>query len=341
MKRFACVCMGILLSAGIFAFAACGEGGSAGSDKDAPLSGLPAEGTQDTGGTPSGKEPAASPLAALDKIEIGKAFGNTEESGWSFALTAAGNSNYSYDFKWTSEISGREKFYSALALGMSVDDTLGMRSAGQGALGVDLFGGGNAGLDFTYTGPKSDSEPLVKSYSAGFKHDGDLIFYAGADGTERQASISELLQKADDLSDATLRHIIAAVRTIPDNVQKGLSLRLAVEKLIDLGFSFTIDDSDGLTITLVAEKAFFTELINDMLFEFLPEDWLPYIPRADLGYRSTDFAIALAFDKNGLYREYSVSGDLSLELSLEVRDLFKCESRFTFGSMLSVSADNG
>lgn len=334
MKKFACVFMGILLSAGIFVFAACGNG-SGGSPGGGAVQGLP-EGTQETG-----KEPADSPLAVLDNIETDKTFGDAEESGWSFALTAAGTSDYSYDFKWTSHISGREKFYSALALGMSVDDTFGMRSAGSGELGVELFGGGNAGLNFTYVGPESDSEPIVKSYGADFTHDGDLILYTGGDGTERQTSVGELAQTADDYSDETLRHIIAAVRTIPDNVKNGLSLRLAVEKLIDLGFGFTIDDSDGLKITLVAERAFFTELINDMLFEFLPEDWLPYIPRADFGYRTTDFAITLALDQNGLFREYSVSCNLSLELSLDVPDLFKCESGFAFESAFSLSADNG
>lgn len=355
MKRFAYVCMGIMMSASVFALAACGNGytavqdGSESFDSTPPAYVLPEDNGQkeddahveDKTPPAQEKEPAVSPLAALDKIEIAEAFGNTEESGWSFALTAAGDSGYSHNFKWTSKISGREKFYSELGIGVSIDDTFGMRSAGQGALGVELFGGGNAGLDLKCTVPKSDSDPWVKSFKAGFRHDGDLVLYVDSDGTEHSVTIGEIYNKINDTADGSLKSIIGAAETIPDNVKKGLSLRLSVEKLIDLGFSFEIDDSDGLKITLTAEQAFCNVLLNDLLLEFLPDDWVPYIPRADFGYSSTDFVITLAFDANGLFKEYSVYSDVALSLSLEVPALFKCESGIAFKSGFSISAAYG
>lgn len=346
MKKFLCLCMGILMSASVFAFAACGQSampatpagespslGTDGTDASGNAPSLPQDGGQNV--------PEASPLAALDSIEISRAFGDTGESGWSFALSSAGTTGATSSFKWISEISGREKFYSELGFEAGLDDKFGLRK-GDGATGVDLFGGGNASLALKYTGPKSDSEPLEKTLNAGFEHDGEFILYAGADGEEKQVTLGEIKEKLNTLTqNEALAQIAEAALTVPEGVKKGLSLRLSVEKLTELGFTVEIDDSDGLAVKLIAEKAFFTYLLNDLLEEFLPEDWLPYIPRADFGYKSTDFVIALSFDGNGLFREYSVSGDISLELSLEVRDLFKCESGFTFKSAFSVCADYG
>lgn len=351
MKKSVCIFLGITLALCAFAFAACGPDGKTTTPPEEsrslsetenninPNPPKDAETLPESGTEPDA--PAVSPLAALDKIEISQAFGDTTAEGWSFALRSAGSADAAGSFRWTSQVSGREKFYSELGAGVSLDDTFGIRSGGN-ASGIDLFGGGNATLALRYTDPKPDFELNEKTFTAGFKHDGGLILYTDADGTEKQVTLGEIKEKLNVLTgNATLKRISEAVETVPENVKKGLSLRLAVEKLIDLGFTFEIDDGDGLTIKLIAKRAFFTDLLNDLLEEFLPEDWLPYIPRADFGYKSTDFEITLAFDGNGLFSEYSISGDIALELSLEVRNLFKCESGFTFESGFSISADCG
>lgn len=349
MKKFACVCLGILMSLGAFAFAACGENQNAAESCDdsrsqpaAPSVNGKEQFEDAESGYPSVRaDDKVSPLAALDKIEIADAFGDSDSKDWSFALRATGNADYSYDLKWTSEITDSEKFYIGLSAGANIDDTFGIRSAKDGE-GIDLFGGGKAGVDIGYTAPKSDSEPRSKSFDVGFRHDGDLILYTDTDGTEKSITVSALSDKANaEFTDRAMQEIAGAVMSIPEDVKKGLSLRLAVENLIELGFTAEIDDSQGLTVRLVATHGFFTGLLNDMLEELLPEDLLTYIPRADFGYSSTDFEITLAFDESGLFKEYSFSSDAVLSFSLEVRRLFVCESHLKFGCGMSVEAYYG
>ncbi len=358
MKRLACVLLATVLAAGVSLLSACGEqenplGGDAQTTETqtAPLPSVPSEeevGKQEPEEQPEVTEPEEqpeeqiSPLALLESVSLETAFGDTAEPSWSYALQIAGALSAEYSFRWTSEISGREKFYAGLAAEASISDTLGVRASDANPLGFDLFGGGAAGLAFTYTGPGSDSEPVEKNFEAGIRHDGDLVWYAREGEAEKNidiSTISEYLSEAAQLE--VYAGIMEAVETIPAELEKGLSLRVGVEKLIDLGFTVEIDDTAGLTVRIVAEKGFFTDLLNDALEEFLPADWLKYIPRADFRYTSTDFDITIAFDENGLFKEYTVKNDVQLGISLEVRGLFLCESTMGTGGTFSVTAYSG
>ncbi len=340
MKKAICFLTCLVLATGIVSLSACDfESGADTSGGSSP--GITADGDSDPaaetdkdGETEQEDLPKISPLAALDKIEVSKAFGD----GGSFAMRAEGNTEYSHNFKWTSEVTETERFYSELGLKATLGDELGIRKTEAG--GAELFGGGNAGLDIEYIGPKSDSEPYNKTFETGFKHDGDFIVYAGSDGEEHSVNISELIKKSGEvLTDKTVARIAEAVETVPENLKKGMTLRFSVEKLLELGFKAEIDQTDGLAVRIVADRGFFNGLLNDMLEEFLPEKWLGYIPRADFGYETTDFDIKLAFDKNGLFKEYAFSSDCKLTLSLEVRGLFLCESAIRLGGGMSVRAE--
>lgn len=282
--------------------------------------------------------PVISPLAILDTVDVADAFGDREAEGWSFALKAAGDLSASYGFRFDSEITDEEKVNLLCSAGVGLDDLFGVRNA-ENALGFELFGGGNANLSFIYRGPKSDSAPVEKSYDVGFRHDGDFVWYAGEGESETKTSLEDLKAQLEDaMMTETLQEMEQAFLTIPEELQKGMSLRFAVEKLIDLGFTLQIDDTDGLAISLRANAGFYTDLLNDMLEEFLPAKWLNYLPRADFGYERTVFDITLAFDANGIFREYSMSSDVALTASLEVRHLFYTESTVRAGGNFAITA---
>lgn len=285
--------------------------------------------------------PYISPLAALDGVNVASAFPGAREDG-GFALRAAGSTEYFCDFKWTSEISGKEKFYSGLGLGLSLDDVIGLRPSSDGSEGITLYGGGSAGFSLDFVGPQSDSEPYSKSFEAGFKHDGGLIVFAGENGAEEQVLLPQIKDElAKTAGSGVLEGIAQAVETIPENLKKGASFRFAVEKLIDLGFAAEIDDSDGLTVHLVAGHAFYTGLLNDLVEEIMPAEWAEYIPTLDISYTSCDFEITVAFGADGLFKEYSFTSDSSLSLSLEIPRLFRCESGVQLSGGMSVSAYYG
>lgn len=285
-------------------------------------------------------DPVISPLAFLDNIDVATAFGDREAEGWSFAMRANGDVNASCLFSLTSEISDEEKLNIECGVGLGLEDLFGIRSADENALGVELFGGGNANMSLKYRGPKEDSDELSKDLNVDFRHDGDLIWYAGERQPETAISFAELTEKIDDAAMAeTLRRMENAFAMIPQELSKGVSLRFAVEKLIDLGFTLEVDDTDGVAISLKANAGFYTDLFNDMLEELIPSEWLKYLPRADLRYDKTVFDIELSFDDRGIFREYSMSSDVAMTASLEVRGLFLSESSLKVGGGLSISAN--
>lgn len=75
-----------------------------------------------------------------------------------------------------------------------------------------------------------------------------------------------------------------------------------------------------------------------MLEEFLPTKLLNYLPRADFEYERTVFNINLAFDANGIFREYSMSSDVALTTSLNVRHIFYSESTVQMGGSFAITA---
>ncbi len=355
--------VGLVLALGLFAFTGCtakfsnGEGiadlGPAAEDVHDKNSSEQGdnfyEETSSRGETPqgegegvaSGKTPMASPLALLDTVDVSSAFGE-ETDGWSFVIDASGDLNASYGLSLTSEVSGKEKLNIAFGAGLGLEDLFGLRSDLDNALGFGLYGGGSANLFLQYRGPHADSEPVRKDFSVGFRHDGDLIWYAGEGESEREISLSGLKERAEALAmTKTFDRMKAAFAVIPEELGKGVSLRLAVEKLIALGFTAEIDDTEGVSISLKANAGFYTDLINDLLEEFLPAEWLDYLPRLDFGYERTLFNIKLAFDERGIFREYSMSSDVSLTASLEVRNLFICESNIMAEGGLSFTAHHG
>ena len=348
MKKLG-ISIGLALTFGLFAFAGCGpfapsKSGDPSADEGNVQGGPQQEdpGEDVRPGDPEETGPVVSPLALLDNFDVSTAFGDSEAEGWSFALCAAGDLAASYGFHLTSEVSGNEKLNAELTAGIGLEDIIGIRSSEQNALGIDLFGGGKASLTLKAQGPKADSEPVSKSFDVGFRHDGDLIWYTGEGEEEAKTSLSELKDKIENAAmTETFKRMEDAFSTIPEEISKGLTLRLAVEKLIGLGFTVSIDDTNGIAISIVADEGFYTDLINDLIESFIPSEWLQYLPRVDLRYEKTVFDIELAFDESGLFKEYSMYSDVSLTASLEVRNLFLCESSVKVGGGLSFTAYSG
>lgn len=250
--------------------------------------------------------------------------------------------NASYGFRLTSEISDEDKLNFECGLGIGLDDIFGIRSKEENTLGVELFGGGKVSLLLNYRGPSKDSEPLQKNFNVGFRHDGDIVWYAGEGESETRISLDEVKEKIETAAMvAASDRMEEAFSVIPEELEKGVSLRFAVEKLMDLGFTVSIDDSDGIAIMLTANEGFYTDLLNDMLEKLIPAKWLNYLPRTDFGYERTVFDIRLAFGENGLFREYSMRSDVALTASLEVRKLFSSESTMKVGGGFSFTAQCG
>lgn len=345
MKKLG-VSIGLALAFGLFTFAGCGSavpstGGTEPPVGEDNVSGN-VQGDPENGGSQNETDPLVSPLAVLDTVDVSAAFGAGEAEGWSFALCAAGDLNASYGFLLTSQVSGKEKLNAEFCAGIGLEDLFGIRSSERNALGIDLFGGGKASLSLQARAPKKDSEPLIKSFEVGFRHDGDFIWYTEKGEEESKTSLSGLKDRIENAAmTEAFERMENAFRTIPEEVSKGLSLRLAVEKLIDLGFTVAIDDTDGIKVSIVANAGFYTDLINDLLENFIPSEWLTYLPRADFRYEKTAFEIELAFDERGIFEEYSMSSDVSLAASLEVRGLFVCESSLKLGGGLSFTAYSG
>lgn len=327
--------------------------GDIGGKEHSDVQGGDGEGSADSGtlddpnddpndGPNDGPTPSVSPLAALDRVNVSAAFGDREAAGWSFALKAEGDMTAAYGFSLTSEISDEEKLNLECGLGVGLQDVFGVRSDDGNDFGFGLFGGGNANLALNYRGPAADSDPVQKSFDVGFRHDGDLVWYAGEGDEETKITLSDLQTQLQDAAvTETFARMERAFAVIPEEIKKGASLRFAVEKLIDLGFTAQIDDTDGIAVSLTANAGFYTDLLNDMLEEFLPAKWLDYLPRADFGYERTFLNIKLAFDENGIFKEYSMSSDVAVTASLEVRNLFYSESTVKVGGGFTLSAYHG
>ncbi len=348
MKKTASIFMAFLLALGLVGLAGCGTpDGTEGTEEqqspsDSPEN-TPPYAEPDVQGTPSpsgsetdiDKNPAL--LAALETLDVSEAFGDTSSEDWSYGLHLSGGFDASYRFRWYSELSEEERYYALIGGGLTLDDTVGVRADETSPLGFDLFGGGNINISTRYTGPTSDSEPVEGSFDAGFRHDGDLIWYAGEHG-EESIPLEEAAAYFEGVQRGIDGRIFEATATIPEDIRKGLSLRLAVEDLIDLGFTAELDDSAGVAIRLTATKGFYSTLLNNMLEELLPDTVLEYLPRVDFRYDETAFSILLTFDENGLFREYSVESSVALSLSFELRELFLCESGYTLKGKGSVTA---
>lgn len=322
-----------------FALAACGEnasvgdgtdhgtdvGSDTGSDTGSDVgSDVGSDtGSDDRGESGSPEEELASPLAALETIDLETAF-----EGKSGMLALAADFGTGYSFRWTSGVSGREKFFAGLVADIALEDKIGIEEKG-------LVGGGNITLGATLQAPSSEDEPLRKEFEAGIVHDGEWVVYSQMNGDEGRISIGDIGAKAEEVSGA-LSPLYAAVTEIFDTAAEGGTLRLGVERLLSLGFTAVVDTSDGVRVHLAASKGFFTDLLNDMLERFLPEDWLPYIPRADFRYTSNTFDITLAFDAEGKFEEYTVESNVDLGLSLQIRGLFTAESGMTQAGGFSI-----
>lgn len=326
MKR-SVIAVGLALVLALFAFVGC----TPSQNSAPPVGEQPAPGT-------GGQAPAVSPLAVLDTVDVSAAFGDREAEGWSFALEANGDTTSAFVFSLTSEIGGREKLDTETNVRFGLHDLFGIRG-GESAEDVELFGGGDASVLLSYRGPHEDSEEVSKDLSVGFRHDGEFVWFAGEGEDETAISLSELKEKADAAITAeTLQRMEEAFAVIPEELKKGATLRFAVEKLIDLGFTVSIDDSDGIAVSLKANEGFYTDLFNDLLETAIPSEWLKYLPRVDFAYEKTVFDITLAFDSRGIFREYSMSRDVALTASLAVRGLFRCESGITIGGAFSLTA---
>ncbi len=326
---------GMALASCLFALTGCGAAIRDGNTAEAPVgSSSPSDvGTREPQGG------YADPLALLDTIEVADAFGDSAAEGWSLALEAVGDLTASYGFSLYSEVSGEEKVNVACSASLGLEDLFGVRSDAENASGFGLFGGGKVSLSLLYRGPDAGSEPVSKEYDVNFHHDGDLILYAEAGEGEVQTSLSALRQRIEGAAMAeTFGWMENAFSVIPEELGKGVSLRLAVEKLIDLGFAVEVDDTNGLAVSIRAEEGFYTDLLNDMLEAFLPAEWLTYLPRVDFRFEKTVFDLQLCFDESGMFREYSMTSDLALVSSLEVRNLFSAESRIQLGGGISFTA---
>lgn len=283
------------------------------------------------------EQPAVVPLALLDEVDIPVAFGDDGTEDWSFSLGAEGNFETSYTLQYISEITGKERFYTKLGADLSWEDAIGLRAEPQSALGFSLFGGGSVGVRGSLVAPSSTSGERAIDCNAGFVHDGFNLKLIGSadvlpqDAEEGSTDAFLLGELGKFLTErGVFRTFMDTAEAIPEGLREG-ELRLAVEKLVSLGFRAEISSEGGLFVRLTAGHAFYTDLLNDMLEEFLPEDWLPYIPRADVRYESTDFSITLAFDEEGIFEEYTVESDCSLQVSLEIRGLFVCSGTLAYG----------
>lgn len=354
MKKFG-ISVGLALAVGLFAAAGCNFTGAYVSGADLYGGGFASPSEEDlNGGAPQtengsqnednetqDKGTCSARLAVLDAIDVPAAFGVSDAEEWSFALNASGDLAASYGFVLTSELSDSEKLNLEYGAGIGLEDLIGVRSK-DNAQGAELFGGGEVSLSLYYRGPYGDSDPASKTFAAGFRHDGDFVAYAGEDGKELKTSLSELKEKIGEAAmTETFERMENAFAVIPEELEKGVSLRFAVEKLIDMGFAAEIDDTDGITLSLRANAGFYTGLINDMFEEFIPAEWLDYIPRVDLGYEKTFFDIELSFDANGRFREYSMSSDVALTASLRVRNVFCAASGLNIGGGLAFTAYEG
>ncbi len=353
MKKFG-ISIGLALVFGLSAFAGCA---ATGSQEDAKVpsaeqeaaaadgresaadgdSGLFEEEGRGEETCPQEEAPAISPLAVLETVDVSAAFGDREAEGWSFALKAEGDLTASYALILTG-LGGRERANLECGMRLGLEDVFGLRSEADSALGLGLFGGGNASVCFRYRGPDADSEPVSKDFEVGFRHDGDLIWYAGEGESADGISLGGLKEKIESVAMAEAYERMAyAFSVIPEELNKGVSLRFAVEKLIDLGFAVEIDTSDGVSISLKAKEGFYTDLLNDFLENFMPLEWVGYFPRLDLGFEKTAFDIRLVFDSAGIFREYSMSSDIALTTSLKAlgragKSVLKLGGAFSFTS---------
>lgn len=309
-----------------FTLAACGEGvAEAPEEEDNIVENDSHEnnfgGSSET--VPSEEEEREASLAALETIDLKTAF-----EGQSGMLAVAADFAAGYTFRWTSGLSGREKFFAGLVADVALDDMIGITENG-------LSGGGSVTFGGSLQAPSSEDEPLRKQFEAGIVHDGEWVVYTQSNGDEGRISIGDIGAKAEEFSGA-LSPVYAAVTEVLDTAAEGGTLRLGVERLFSLGFTAVVDTSDGIKVHLAATKSFFTDLLNDMLEGFLPEDWLQYIPRADVRYTSQKLDLTLAFDAEGKFEEYTVQSDVNLGLSLEVRGLFTAESGMTQAGGFSI-----
>lgn len=304
-----------MLSVTVFAAAGCGFDLQNG--EQAPVA--PSAENEDfynAGSAPSAPQPeikpAVSPIAILDTISVPEAFGDDGTDDWSFALQTEAEAGIDLSLGWTSRISGEERFKGTLGGDIYARDLIGIRSDENSPVGADLFGAGAIGVNLRYSGPLPESEVKEKNFEASITHDADWIY---ADG--EKISVDSLGGGFAGIDISSLSKINEAVTAVPQAIADGFNFKVGVERLIDLGFSAEVETENGISVTLTANHGFYTDLANDFLLGFLPEDWIEYIPRLDVRYTATDFVITLAFDENGLFKQFSVRNDINLEVELK------------------------
>lgn len=278
-------------------------------------------------------------MSLLKNFDIKKAFGNTDDENFSFAMNLNGNLESSYVIDLVTLPANDEIFYSKVKAKLFVDDSLGLRKNEEATLGFDLFGKGVIGLNVGCIIPKSDSEEVQSEFKIGLKHDANWFYILNdkEEPIEQMETIEFKNYLTKKLNNKLMSNMIDTASIIPESLANGLNLNLAVEKLIDLGFSLQIDTSDGLYIHLNASTDLFTDLLNEFIEEILPDSILKYIPRIDLSYEANQFDITLAFDSNGIFKEYTIFSDVDLGFSFAIRNIFECSSHIVNGGSLSVT----
>lgn len=258
------------------------------------------------------------PVSLLDDIDVAAAFGDDGTDDWSFAISTRGEMGAEFSLSFISNVTDNEKFHTELSAEAYLTDAIGLKSNPENAVGFDVAGEGAVGVNLGYLGPLSDGERVVKNFEAGLTHDADWLYFKSGDGSEESYALDGIVKTAaSELKSEMFSDIVTAAMTVPENLKNGFGLRFAVEKLIDLGFKAEISEEDGVSVRLSATKGYFTDLLNDALYGLLPVDWLDYIPRLDLRYTSDVFDIFLAFDADGVFKEFSVYNDVNINISYQ------------------------
>ena len=286
-------------------------------------------------------ETTNSKLTLLENIDIKKALGVTKEANWSFAMHALGNIETAYSFDFISLISNQELFYTKVGSNLYIEDLLGLRKNEDSNLGIDCFGKGLIGIELKYTLPNSDAKETIKDFNIGIEHDADW-FYILNNNEEviEQKNLNEFKNYFNDkLNSRLTRLLVDTASVIPESLAKGLDLRFAVEKLLDLGFVIEINDTSGLVIHLQATTHLFSDLLNDVLEEIIPTEWLQYLPRTDIEYHANQFDISLVFDEQGIFKKYIITNDMDFGITFTIRNLFSCSSHIFSGGTFSITSE--
>lgn len=330
-------CVPMLFSA--IAFSGCGaQNANTGKDEDEPIAIVAPEEEKQSSNVHNKETIAASPFAALDKIDLKTAFSN-DGGQKSVGLKTNAQIDTEISARLYSELSDSEKFSVTVGAGIFADDLLGVRFSDQTASNATLYGGGSIGVTGRFRGPYSSSGVSEKTLKAEIYHDGEWVFLTTQSGEQTSIAASELGgYLADMAGSATLERVLDAATVLPETAAKGLDLHAGVEKLIDLGFTAQVTETDGVCLRVSAKAGLYTDLFNDAIESVLPAEWLKYLPRIDVRYDSDLIELLLSFDANGTFRSYSLASDVRVEADLRIRGLFSFTSSYSLRGGFTVSA---